>query len=208
MKKIVLFGLLAGIVASATAGTPPPEQPTRGWNSSLTKEPTGGIYLGSYGITFEKTTLDDVVRATALGSIAHKGDAGESVYWLCYTLSDQDRLWIISDGEMGGSEHAITGFTAQRLRGVELSSDCPVLPANFLHISLDADIWLGSSNRDLFRAFGPPSLTDGPIQSYDFETKIPGIGKCGGGYDRLNWLLTELDHGQIAVIYAGQVTSC
>jgi hypothetical protein len=66
--------------------------------------------LDQYRIRFEETGLRDVMPRAG-GYIQHQGDAGENIYWLCYTIADgkpAQRLWIIASGEMGGPEHDST----------------------------------------------------------------------------------------------------
>ena len=41
--------------------------------------------LGKFRITFEKTTLSEVMLAVLGGTVLRKGDAGASLYWLCYS---------------------------------------------------------------------------------------------------------------------------
>lgn len=69
------------------AGTPPPESPfdAMPWKATMKSRPATGLGMGSLRVRLEKTTLDDVRRAASVGDIAHQGDAGESIYWLCYT---------------------------------------------------------------------------------------------------------------------------
>ena len=86
--------------------------------------------LGNLRITFEKTTLNEVMLAVSAGTILHEGDAGDSVYWLCYGdpgAAHMDRIWIQSSGEMGGPDQAVTEITAERLHNSQPSADCPLL---------------------------------------------------------------------------------
>ena len=60
------------------------------------------MWMGRFYVALEKTTLNDVLSATKLGTILHRGDASESTYWLCFTnLKDKDaeRIWISSNGK-------------------------------------------------------------------------------------------------------------
>ncbi len=75
------------------------------------------IKAGSLNIKLEATTLDEIQKRFG-GRIRHKGDAGESVYWLCYVNSNQNNskiFWFFSDGEMGGDKHAVTEVVEQQL---------------------------------------------------------------------------------------------
>lgn len=182
---------LGSVTGSVLAGTPPPENPS--WHpyspASMKMPPTTGIILGKLSIAFEKTALAEVLEAAPSGFISHQGDAGDSIYWLCYTRVDADiayRLWIVSDGEMGGKKHAVTMVTAQRITDAEPTRDCPALPANLQPVSLDVPIWIGTTDREVDRVLGPPSHRQGMWRQFDYQGKVPG--PCQGGYDMSNWL--------------------
>ena len=68
---------------------------------ALTKS-TEGLTMGSLKIQYEETTLPEVLKAIKSGSIQHQGDAGGSVYWLCYTVLKDGynaRIWIEASAE-------------------------------------------------------------------------------------------------------------
>jgi hypothetical protein len=208
VKRLLLIG--AVVTFAASAAEPPPHPPSQAldWPSSLDREPSKGIALGAFRVQFETTTLRDVQRAAFVGAIAQSGDAGEHMLWLCYTIKGPEvaeRLWIISDGEMGGDTHAVTAIAARRLSRAAPTQGCPELPTAMQPVSLDANVWLGISDAQLEKELGP-SHSVGPWRSYRYQTKVPG--QCEGGYDMTNWLATKLRDGYITSLYAGQVTSC
>jgi hypothetical protein len=211
MKRLLLLVGFLEIAAVAIAATPPPEQPfeSRDWPATLSKAPSTGVTLGVLRIQFEQTTLDQVRRQALQGKVAHQGDAGNSIYWLCYTNKREhiaERIWLISNGEMGGRGHAVTSVIVSRVKLAAPTTDCPALPATMRPASFDSNAWLGSSDRALENAFGSPSHLKESWRSYDFQTKVQG--SCDGGFDRMNWLLTKSQNGKVISIYAGQVTSC
>ncbi len=57
------------------------------------------------GITIGKTTLNEVKEKFKSKEIYHQGDAGESLYVLCYKTSNGTIAF--ESGEMGGAEHVI-----------------------------------------------------------------------------------------------------
>ena len=74
--------------------------------------------MGDFYAEFERTTLDEIRQAVGAGEIAHQGDAGDGMYWLCYTNFDSkhsERIWVTSHGEMGGPDHMIDGVHAEFL---------------------------------------------------------------------------------------------
>jgi hypothetical protein len=128
MSRLLLLSAIA-VVAIARAELPPslPFEWTD-WAASMKKEPTKGLDLGNFRIEFEKTTLSDVQRAVAAGTVNQAGDAAERSLWLCYSIVKHripERVWIISDGEMGGDTHVVTGITATRTGTAPSAEDCP-----------------------------------------------------------------------------------
>ena len=208
----LLPGVLAATAFASFAQTPPPASPFGAvtWNAARKDAPSSGLYMGPLFVRFEKTTLDDVRRAASVGDIAHRGDAGASVYWLCYTSVGKpqvERIWVIADGEMGGPGHYVTGVSAEVSANGHATADCPALPNHLKPPSLDRQIWLGTSERKAARKLGAPSFRKGAWRSYDFQSKVPG--KCeGGGFDRAASLLLHFHRGRVDALEAGQVTSC
>ena len=211
MTSLLIAVSLWSAMGSVLADTPPPNTPSLAgnWPASMKTPPTRGVTLGKFSIGFEKTALADVLEAASRGFIAHQGDAGESIYWLCYTRVDTDisyRMWIVSDGEMGGGKHAVTMIAARRIADAKATEDCPLLPAKLQPVSLDVPIWIGTTDRDAERALGPPSHRQDMWRQFDYQGKVPG--QCDGGYDMSNWLWTKSEDAHINMIFAGQVTSC
>ncbi len=210
--KISTTALLMAISFCALAATPPPRYPFDAvtWDATLTAEPSLGMKMGFFYVRLEKTTLDDVRRATSIGDIAHQGDAGESVYWLCYTnvtSTAVERVWIMAHGEMGGLEHFITNITAQLLPKGSATEECPALPRKLTPLSLDHHIWLQSSVSDILKNLGHPSYKKGPWRSFDYQGKVPG--NCGDeGFDLMNSLLLRAKSGWVQSLYLDRVTSC
>lgn len=204
--------ILTGISTISSADSIPPKTPfdSQSWKAMSKEKPSNGIKMGSLRVKFEETTLDYIRKAASAGEILHHGDAGESIYWLCYTnfnSSRGERIWVISDGEMGGSEHSVTRVSAQILPNVKATKDCPALPANLKPVSLDNDLWLNSAASVVLKKLGAPSYKKEPWRVYDFEGKLPG--NCGAdGFDLSNWLMVRVGKGRVTSLHAGQVTSC
>jgi hypothetical protein len=210
MKRLLLLGAVVTFAVSVNA-EPPPSLPfeSMDWTASMKKEPTKGITLGILQVMFETTTLTDVRKAASAGAIAHTGDAGGSIYWLCYTIPRghaADRIWIISHGEMGGPEGGVTSFAASRIDYGKVTADCPLLPAEMQPASLETHVWLGAPDAEVQRRLGTPSHHAGSWKAYNFQAKVPG--DCEGGYDLLNWLFIKSVRGRVTTIYTGQVSSC
>jgi hypothetical protein len=207
-----LLGILIIASINAFAETPPPAAPfnATNWKAAIKQRPSTGLRMGTLSVRFEKTTLDDVRRAASTGVIAHRGDAGESAYWLCYTnlgITQVERIWVVADGEMGGPEHYITNISAELQPNGGATADCPALPNSLKPLSLDKHLWLGASKADATTKLGAPSFQKGAWRSYDFQGKVPGDCQ-GGGFDRLASLLLHFQNGHVNSLQVGQVTSC
>jgi hypothetical protein len=169
----ISFAILIMISTVSSADTFPPELPlsSHSVKTTLKEKVTGGMLMGTFRVQFEKTTLDDIRKITSAGEISHQGDAGDSVYWLCYTNQNAkqiERIWIISDGEMGGLNHAVTHISAEVLLNGQATTDCPYLPKNLLPLSLDNNLWLNSSTRDVLKT-GAPSFQKEAWRSFYYE---------------------------------------
>ena len=210
--RALLLGVLVGVSLSSFAETPPPIAPFDAitWKATMKRKPSTGLRMGAFRVRFEITTLDDVRRAAAIGEIAHRGDAGESAYWLCYTnpgATQAERIWIVAHGEMGGREHYITNISAELVPSGSATTDCPALPNNLKPLSLDNRLWLGASEGIASAKLGVASYQKDAWRSYDFQGKVPG--KCeGGGFDLVAWLLLHFQNGRVNSLQVGQVTSC
>lgn len=165
--------------------------------------------MGTFRIKFEKTTLTEVRRAAAVGIIRHRGDAGESINWLCYTNvtpTHVERVWIVA-GELDGPRHYVSLVSAEIIPNGAPSADCPALPAKMKPLSLVNGIWLQATYEVAHSKFGAPSYQKGAWQSYNFEGKVPG--NCeGGGFDLLNGLVLRFNAGRVDRLTASQTTTC
>jgi hypothetical protein len=209
---VVVLAFLATMPVGTLADTPPPRTPFDAitWDATLKAEPSLGVRMGSFYVRLEKTTLDDVRRVASVGDIAHQGDAGESVYWLCYTNvgpTPPERIWIMAHGEMGGDEHFVTNISAEVVPSAKATTDCPTLPAKLTPVSLDQDIWLRSLVGDVLTKLGQPSYEKEAWRSFNYRGKVPG--DCENeGLDLLSSLLVRVKSGQVTSLYLNRVTSC
>ena len=96
------------------------------------------VRLGGVEIVLEETLLTAIRDSIGVGQIAHLGDAGSSLYWLCYT-NDRPalpyRIWL-SRGALHGSGE-VNAVTAELLgENRAPTADCPLLPASFTSITV------------------------------------------------------------------------
>jgi len=89
---VAVAAVLCGSAALAEgAGLPPPNQSAGlpGDKPQMGKHPLfEAVVLGKFRVVFEKTTLADVVAKAGGGKIKHRGEGGESEYWLCYRFNE------------------------------------------------------------------------------------------------------------------------
>lgn len=212
IQRIISFIITAAVAGTVLAALPPPETPfeDHSWKAVSNSKPTTGLKMGAFIVQFEKTTLAMVRKAVGRGEIAHQGDAGASIYWLCYTAHSKkqtERIWIVAHGEMGGSEHAVTRISSETVGTNESEEGCPVLPGSLSPVSFDNGLWLGAQKERALKILGRPSSQKDSWWVFDYVSKVPG--KCEpDGFDILNWFEFEIRNGQLDRIHSGQVTSC
>jgi hypothetical protein len=168
--------------------------------------------MGRFAVFLETTELPKVQTAIGIGSMSFHGDGADAASWLCYTLDSSvphQRLWIISNAEMGGPERLVDGVRAQIAEGAEATTDCPSLPKQFQPVSFDHEVWLGRSETSMHSTFGSPSKVIGHWQQYYYRGTTRGDGKCApDGYDVINGFAIRIEREVVTDIDAGQVTSC
>lgn len=174
-------------------------------------KPVDGMKMGSLNVELEGTTLGAIREAIGAGAIQHQGDAGESLYWLCYTASTSQahaRIWIEADGEMGGDNHSITALAAQLLDKEPATRDCPALPAKFTPLTFSHGVWLGESAASAAKALGAVPVQGGPWQFVGFQGKMPAACDGGASADVLSSVEFKVAADRLAVILVDQVTTC
>lgn len=166
--------------------------------------------MGALRVLFEMTSLEDVRRVATTGTISHRGDAGESEYWLCYTrlgANPVQRVWVTSSGEMGGRQHFVTNVSATVLPNGAATTECPPLPKRLEPLSLKNYLWLGTTRKQVTTKLGTPSFQQGGWSTYDYEGKV--AGNCEGSeFDLSASLLLHFRNGRVTALQIGQITSC
>ena len=213
--RITLAVIVSLLLISTPAAAEPMAPPFKSDGSTpartLRKPPSVNLRLGSLLIQFERTTLHDIQRAVGSGQIAHRGDAGDSTYWLCYegkANSNPVRLWLIA-GEIDGPEHTISVIQLQdALPGSALSADCPLLPPRLQPINLGRAALLGFKSAAAVAKLGEPSSKATEALTYFYLGKVPGTyeGKPAE-FDRINFLELRLSAGKVVGIVASQSTT-
>lgn len=210
--RILLAIVMTVLAGTALADTPPPAQPfnNMSWPALSKNMPTTGLTMGSFKVQFEETTLAMIISAAGSGKIEQQGEAGEHIRWVCYSIDNakqNERIWIISSGEMGGSVHAITEVGAQVIQPQEKNDDCPSLPKSLQPVSFENGIWLGNTQDKALQTLGKPSHQDKSWSIFNYLGKISG--NCQpDGFDVMNWFLFKSSNKHLTTIFAGQISSC
>jgi hypothetical protein len=173
--------------------------------------------MGRLFVRFERTTLAHVIKEARVGAIGHRGDAGGSEHYLCFTIvaaPTSYRLWLISS-EMGGEVHAVTGIFAESYTGPASDTEsCPPLPSTLQPVALDRGIWIGTSREELRRKPGDPSESQADWLAFNFAGKVRGPYRHydSGKTEMVDWDVSsnveiKLRNGLVDAVGAQKVTS-
>jgi hypothetical protein len=205
-RQLSLFAvslLFAIPVDDCSAQTPPPpfdENVLERAPPTVTKRLATHFSLGAFVGRFEVTRLGAVRDAVGEGTIQHQGDAGGSLYWLCYR-GTHHRLWL-SSGEIGGPDHLITEivdeFTEQ---DAGASTDCAILPERFSPVIFDGKLHLGMSRQEVITALGQPSRSEAGQILYSHQ------GKLAKGFDETAWFILGFREDKLVSMRGGKVTT-
>lgn len=173
-------------------------------NASVSTEPISRIQVGDVPVLLEQTSLPSV-QAKLGGVIGHRGDAGESLHWLCYRHVDGDWiLWLMS-GEIHGD--TIGGFLLRELR-----PDAAVDPRC---VSMDSSLQLPGPvetkmSREAFvKALGAPTADRGDTIFYlhgNQGATLPD-GRVDPDFVTYSSLIAIFSSGQLTAIEVWRATA-
>jgi len=204
-KTLFLVLLLFAIpAADCSAQTPPPpldEHAFERVSPTVVKRLAMSFSLGAFAGRFEETPLGAVRAAVGDGTIQHQGDAGGSIYWLCYRRA-QHRLWVVSGGEIGGLDHLVTEIVEELTeKDAGASADCAIIPEKFAPVVFDGKLHLGMSRSEVVTALGPPSKSEAAQIVYSHE------GKLADGFDETAWLILGFREDKLVSMRGGKTTT-
>jgi hypothetical protein len=204
-KTLVFLLFLFAVPADdCSAQTPPPQFDEHAFERvppTVVKRLATRFSLGAFAGRFEETRLDAVREAVGEGTIRHQGDAAGSIYWLCYRRAQQ-RLWVVSHGEMGGPDHLVTEIVEEVTQKDDgASTDCAIIPEKFSPVVFDSKLRLGMSRREVMTALGPPSKSEGAQIAY-FHA-----GKLADGFDETAWLILGFREDRLVSMRGGKTTT-
>ena len=210
MKRIYntfIFALVFSGNAWAAQVRPPVASEIISVPSTMSEDLVQEINIGKFKAKFEETTLGEILEVIGHGIIDHFGDASESNYWLCYTLPKQ-RIWLISNGEMGGSNHTLTQVSAVTLNGnVGENPSCPSLQTSFQPIEFDFG-WLGSDQKTIVKYLGEPSGATENSLTFFYSGKQPGFYRGEVvDWDITSYIEISFENNKAKSIRASHITS-
>lgn len=158
------------VPSTHTVWEPPvPEWPDDLPRPTVPKPMITTFRIASVPITLGITSLAEAQRRLG-GTIGHRGDAGESLSWLCLLGSDRDQRWVLwlESGEVDGG--SIGGFHLQVIdREARADSRCGSLSTAKSRIELPGGLQLGTSESDVLKLLGPVTTRFGDILIFDHE---------------------------------------
>jgi len=179
---LLLFAIPADDCSAQRAPPPVNERAFERVPPTVVKRLATRFSLGPFKGRFEETRLGAVREALGEGTIQHQGDAGGSIYWLCYRRA-QHRLWVVSSGEIGGPDHLVTEIVEELAeQDAGASTDCAIIPEKFSPVIFDSKLHLGMSRQKVITALGPPSKSEAAQIVYSHH------GKLVDGFDETAWL--------------------
>jgi hypothetical protein len=171
--------------------------------ATVAKEMLGSLRVSTVAITLEETRLDKVEQLLG-GTTGAKGDAGDSVGWLCFHGTDGRNAWILwlESGEIDGPY--IGSFQWQLISSdAEIDRRCHALSGSAT-IKLALPLKLGMTKAQLLRVLGKPSLRRGQRLIYLHEHQ----GSSNGvPFDSSNIVMVRFRGGEVTSIAVSKTTS-
>ncbi len=148
--------------------------------------------------TLEKTTFDEVQKRFG-GQVAHQGDAGGSLSWLCYDLPAKHlRVWLAA-GALHNHAHQIDQVTIWTVSAPANSPGCPV-PAGQESADIDG-VAPGQDAASVEARLGAPGLSRESWLAYAHNAP------AGAGYTESDGLAVNTENGRISHVQAWRATS-
>jgi hypothetical protein len=148
MRKILLpmvfvvAALLITFGVNSHADGPPPMQGNDGPELSLRSE-LPSIHLNDVLIKLESTDIDLLAKELGRGKVERRGDAANSIRYLCYTVSQpvSAKIWVTASELNGGT--TVDGVTITRMANdAEVSKCLSVKSASVLEFGGN-HLWVG-----------------------------------------------------------------
>ncbi|MGZ5202421.1 MAG: hypothetical protein ACXWC4_21890 [Telluria sp.] len=193
--RVLAFAAAAGLAPALCVAQPgPPPLPDLDRLSSSALALPATVSFGGFKLQLEETSLARFRDAARTGEIGRRGDAGESLDWLCYALDSSVNIWLSASELSGG----------KRIDLVQLVDSggqrCPVLPRNLRPVTLTDGLAMGVPQERLLQKIGRPSAIRAGWWLYQRTSKV-------GAYDRINTFGAHLSNGRIDGLFTLRSTT-
>lgn len=171
--RLIALAMVTAVCACSAQTTGRPSAKTIIWSPpkvgwwdnmprpTIPKEMIGALKVANLPIVLEDTKLEDAQKRFG-GTIGARGDAGESLGWLCLYGSDNDGPWILwlTSDEIDGPY--VGGFQWRRLSLHERPDRrCTRLPEGKGGIQLPIALHPGMTTVDVQKVLGRPTVARG-----------------------------------------------
>jgi hypothetical protein len=208
ISTLVAVALALGLIAASPVWEPP-----RMWLDDTVPEPSGthdfmpNLNIGSFSVVLEQTPLQNAsTRFHAV--IGRRGDAGESLEWVCLEGTDAQgklMLWLES-GEIHGP--AIGGVLVQRLSSDQAVDErCGRLAAP---ITMPLTVRLGMTKRAVLGSLGrPTSERDEAVNYSSCHTVKLKVGRTAEPqtFDQCSSLSVRFEKGVVCAFEVWRTTT-
>ncbi len=170
---------------------------------SIPKEMIASLLLSDVKVLLEETLMD-TIQAKFGGEVGARGDASESLRWLCVHGVDEVGPWVLwlESGEIDGPY--IGGFQWRRLSGAAtFDMRCASLP-DTAKVVLPINLRLGTSREEVLNVLGKPTWQTANIFLYEHEHEETIRGEP---YDSWNSVIIAIRNGVIEAIDVTKTTS-
>jgi hypothetical protein len=159
---VYLSGADGSLLAASTPGPQLSWEPPALMTPEVLPNPNGSddmiaaLRIGDTNVTLEKTPLASL-QSLFGGTIGHRGDAGDSLSWLCLGGSNSGKSWVLwlESGEIDGD--TVGGFRWEAINpGTQLDHRCGQVRAP-TGVELPLPLQPGTSQSDLLRTLGAPA---------------------------------------------------
>jgi hypothetical protein len=136
------------------------------------KDMIKGLRVAEQPIVLEKTKLT-TVQKTLRGVIGHRGDAGESLGWLCLHASDSHGRWVLwlLSGEI--DDGSVGGFRWELIKQARpFDPRCSALSHPEPIVELPIRLHLGMTRDEVLNTLGKPTTETGETLVYLHEHEL------------------------------------
>ncbi len=175
-----------------------------GMKATVPKDMVKRLQVDGQRIVLETTELV-AIQKTAGGVIGNRGDAGESLSWLCLHASDSHGTWVLWLLSSEIDNGAVGGFRWELVRNTtSFDSRCSALPADETTVKLPVAVQLGIPKEEVIHTLGSPSFKTSNTFFYLHEHELTLHSEP---YTDMNTLTIMLRGSRVAVIEVWKSTT-